>query len=65
MKSELAELKAQKEHMAAEIKALKGQVKTLKLEKRVIIMGSAAANKNILERGGVNVDDKSAACSLQ
>jgi len=65
MRSELAELRAMKEHMASEIKTLKGQVKTLKLEKRVIIMGSAAANKNILEKGGVNVDDKSAACSLQ
>ena len=51
--------------MAAEIKALKGQVKTLKLEKRVILVGSAAANKNILEKGGVDVGDKSAACSLQ
>ena len=51
--------------MAAEIKALKGQVKTLKLENRVVIMGSVAANKNILEKDGVNADDKSAACSLQ
>ena len=64
MKSELADLRAQKEHMAAEINALKGDVKRLKLEKRVIIMGSAAANKNILAAGGVG-DDKSAACSLQ
>ena len=61
--SELAELRAHKEHMAAEIKALKGQVKTLKLEKRVIIMGSAAANKNILAAGGEG--DKSGACSVQ
>ena len=65
LKSELAELRAQKEHMAAEIKGLKGQVKTLKLEKRVLIMGSAAANRNILERGGIKGGDASAAFNLQ
>ena len=32
LKTELTELRAQKEHMAADIKALKGQVNTLKLE---------------------------------
>ena len=64
LKSEVADMKAQKEHMATEIKQLKGEVKRLKLEKRVLIMGSAAANKNILAAGGAGASDKSGACLL-
>ena len=50
--------------MATEIKQLKGEVKRLKLEKRVLIVGSAAANKSILAAGGAGASDKSGACLL-
>eukprot|EP01051_Picozoa_sp_SAG22_P004376 SAG22_NODE_232_length_14402_cov_58.042159_6_plen_101_part_00 len=62
LKSEVADLKAQKEHMATEIKQLKADVKRLKIEKRMLIMGSAAATKNILAAGGAPTD--SAACAV-
>eukprot|EP00329_Picozoa_sp_Boothbay-MS584-11_P007350 67563_4 len=67
LKSENASLKAEKEHMAKEIQDLKADAKRLKLEKRVLMMASAVANKAVIANAGVDTGngEASKACVLQ
>jgi hypothetical protein len=59
LQAELAQLRMQQEHLAAENKELKGQVKTLRLQKKLAFAGTAAARQHFAG------DDKSQACSVQ
>lgn len=58
LKAELIELRARQELLAAENQSLKKEVKTLKLQKRVALAGTAAARKHFGQ-------DSSQACSVQ
>jgi hypothetical protein len=64
LKDEIAHLRAEKEHMAAEINDLKKQTKRLALEKKVLIMASAVANKQVIANHGVDNQGQSKACSV-